>query len=70
MLLVNSFGECEKIGEGVKRNMREDVVDFDREATSAHNIGFRDIVAGEAGEEIDEEAGEVIDKVINEDFFA
>ena len=54
MLLANSFGECGGVGGGVGsavgRGMREGVVGFGREATSAHNIGFCDVVGRQVGE--------------------
>ena len=59
------IGECEGVDGEVEmpyavivgRGRREDVVGFDREATSAHDIGFLGVVGEKAGEEV-EEVGE------------
>lgn len=48
MLLINSFDKCEKVNEKVKsvinKNMREDVVNFNCEIISIHNIDIRNVV--------------------------
>ena len=75
------IGECEEVDEEVEmpyamivsRGRREDVVGFDREATSAHDIDFLDVVGektGEKIEEVNEESGAGEVSEINEaDFF-
>ena len=77
MLLTNlkvcRIGEREEVGEKVSnavgKDIREDVISFDREATSAQDIGFRGVVNRKINE-IDEigeinEIGEVgeVDKI-------
>ena len=73
MLLIHlkscKIGECEKVDEEikkliviVKRDKRENVVNFDRETIFAHNIGFFDIVNEKTDKKIDETNEEIDEK--------
>ena len=64
MLLIDlkscRIDECEEVDEKIKmpyavivsRDRRENVVDFDREIISAHDIDFLDVVDEKTGEKI------------------
>ena len=48
MLLINlkicKINECEKVNEKIKSDIRENVINFDREIISIYNIDFENVV--------------------------